>query len=444
MRRSGSSRIAVLVALFTLCPVSAALAQPAPAPVAPTPAPIEPAAPVTDAAPAETPSTEAAPVEAAPVEAAPVEAAPVEAAPVEAAPSAADALAKAAEEAPKKPSVNVGVWGRVDVTANNPADPKKLNDLGSTGVGEFHFSGSVHENVGWTANLVAGYGGQAGISGNAGIMDLIAEFGFHDSVNLWAGRMLVPSDRSNFSGPWFMSAWDYPGLYLAGPPIGPKQGPQGRNDGLTLWGNILDGHLKYYVGAYDLHDPTTAPLLSGRVNIALINPEPGYYSNSTYYGGKDVLALGIGFQSKKNGSSLGLDAMGNTIGEDDDYSLINADLLFEKNFGDDTGTLDLEGAFYAFGGDNELVDNHAFGLVSYLLPGKIGPGMIQPTFRFQLASPRNSDEKWTIMEGNVGYVINQFALRTTLAFVQTKIGGAGPGGDDVVSNALKLGVQFQQ
>lgn len=438
--RSRVLRATPLIAVLSLGPINTAFAQAPAAPVEPTPAPVQPPAPTTDVAP-----VEAQPLEAAtPAEQTPPPPAAAETEPETVAPAAPPETTEAPEEAPAKPSINVGVWGRIDVTANNPEDPEKLNDLGSTGVGEFHFSGSVHDKVTWTANLVAEYGGAAGISGSAGIMDLIAEFGFHDSVNLWAGRMLVPSDRSNFSGTWFMSAWDYPGLYTAGPPAGPRQGPSGRNDGLTLWGNILDGHLKYYVGAYDLHDPTTSPLISGRVNIALINPEAGYYSNSVYYGGKDVLALGVGFQSKKDGSAAPLDMMGDPVGPDDDYSLINADLLFEKNFGEGAGTLDIEGAFYAFGGDNEVLDNHMFGSVSYLLPGKLGPGMIQPTVRFQQASPKDSDEKWTILEGNVGYVINQFALRTTLAFVQTTLGGQGPDGDDAVSNALKLGVQFQQ
>jgi hypothetical protein len=35
-------------------------------------------------------------------------------------------------------------------------------------------------------------------------------------------------------------------------------------------------------------------LISGSVNLSLLNGEPGFYSNSTYYW-KDLLAVGGGF-----------------------------------------------------------------------------------------------------------------------------------------------------
>ena len=50
---------------------------------------------------------------------------------------------------------------------------------------------------------------------------------------------------------------------------------------------------KYYAGAFDLHGAPDSPLYSGRINLGLLNPEPGYYHSSTYYGGKDILAIGV-------------------------------------------------------------------------------------------------------------------------------------------------------
>ena len=40
----------------------------------------------------------------------------------------------------------------------------------------------------------------------------------------------------------------------------------------------------------DLDDPEVSPLYSGRLQLALIGKEPGFYGSSTYYGGKNVLA----------------------------------------------------------------------------------------------------------------------------------------------------------
>jgi len=49
---------------------------------------------------------------------------------------------------------------------------------------------------------------------------------------------------------------------------------------------------KYYAGVYDLYDVTQKPLYSGRISLHLLNPEPGYYGSSTFYG-KDLLGIGI-------------------------------------------------------------------------------------------------------------------------------------------------------
>src|SRR5690606_12362170 len=112
-----------------------------------------------------------------------------------------------------------------------------------------------------------------------------------EPFHLWVGQHLVPSDRSNFSGPFFMSPWTYPGL------SGPRQGPSGRNVGATAWGEFGGGKLKYYAGAFDLEGgPAARPLYTGRLNLAIIGEEPGFYNSSTYYGAKDVLAIGIAGQ----------------------------------------------------------------------------------------------------------------------------------------------------
>ena len=100
-----------------------------------------------------------------------------------------------------------------------------------------------------------------GRKSTASILDLIGKFELHDTFNVWFGRMLVPSDRSNFSGAWFMAPWSYPGFFVpGGGPIGPRQGAFGRNDGATVWGQFGGGLLKYYASVFDLTAPQTSPL----------------------------------------------------------------------------------------------------------------------------------------------------------------------------------------
>ena len=330
--------------------------------------------------------------------------------------------------------IDIGVWGRVDVSLANDKDPKKLDDIGSTGLVELHTSGKLHRYFAFTANLVAAYGGSDGIQGSAGLMDAIVQFEPDDLFHLWAGRNLVPVDRSNFSGPWFMGPWYYPLFGFVDGQIGPTvphEGPSGRNDGLTAWGFYArdDFSIKYYIGAYDLYDRSTTPLISGRLNLSLLSPEPGFYSNSTYYG-KDLLALGAGFQYKKNGSSNAWDPAQQL--DTNDYTEFNLDLLFEKKLGE--GVLDLEGAFYKFNGDYERTDAAWFALASFLLPG----GKVQPLVRVQQAIPAyDRDETSTLVDAQLGYVLNAFATRFAGGF---RYGKAG----DLNSKTVFVGAQFQK
>jgi hypothetical protein len=299
-------------------------------------------------------------------------------------------------------------------------------------------NGQVHRYVGWTADFVATYGpGTSGTKSTASIVDLIAKIEINDAFHAWFGRMLVPSDRSNFAGPWFMSPWNYPGFYVPGAaPVGPRQGEFGRNDGATIWGQFGGGTLKYFAGVFDLTQKDQSPLYSGRISLSLINPEPGYYHSSTYYGGKDVLSIGLSGQFKRNGSVSvappgGVARMG-------DYNGASADVLFEKKIGQ--GALDLEGAFYVFNGDNEPIDNHFYALASYLIPGEIGIGRLQPLVRYQQATPSaDGAAKWKIMDAQIGYAIKEYAARLALGYQRTDLGT-----DASVSNAFVLGIQLQK
>jgi hypothetical protein len=348
----------------------------------------------------------------------------------------------AEEEPPAEEEIGpiaVNAWGRVDLTLQDPSDPEKLDDIGSTGTFEIHTSGPLTEYFNFTANLVADYNSST-MNGTATLLDGIFQFDPHDAFHLWAGRMLVPSDRSNFSGAWFMSPWHYPGVGMignSGPPLyGPRQGPNGRNDGITAWGFFADGMIKYYAGFYDLHNPGVSPLFSARLNLSFLNPEPGYYSNSTYYG-KDVLAIGAGFQSQKDGSTGAPSDPDDptTAPAPDDYTGFNADLLFEKDLGD-SGVLDVEGAFYSFNGDNEALDAAWFGVVSYLIKSEVGIGQIQPLFRIQQAIPAaDGADNSTMIDAQLGYVIDSFATRMALGYRNGSMG-------DLKSNAIYLGAQF--
>jgi hypothetical protein len=374
---------------------------------------------------------------------------------VAAVPPPAETPTVSATTAPPPPDfkkINVGVAMRVGGVFQSATDSSKLSD---TSLDEIYveprFSGDIAPMFAWQANfqggipttfmgggpMIGGSNGSGSRSFSASILDLIAKFEPAAAFHLWAGRMLVPSDRSNFSGPWFMSPWKYPGLYptaLVGTlgPLGPKEGPQGRNNGATVWGEFLGAKLKYYAGVFDLNDTTVSPLFTGRVNICLLGSESGFYHSSTYYGAQDIVAIGLGAQYQKG---IEVDAAGAPA----NLSNQMADVLAEKNFGAG-GVGTLEGQYYHFDENNAFGRKHAYYLLaSWLTPNKIGVGKLQPLVRLQQATAQVSGApKWTMVDAYVTYVVDDYFLRVAAGFSH------GDVGTDPKSNAVYLGVQMQR
>ena len=105
-----------------------------------------------------------------------------------------------------------------------------------------------------------------------------------DAFNVWLGRLLPPSDRANLDGPFYLLNLDFP-FVSAFPAIF-----AGRDDGGAIWGELLDKHFKYQVGVFngvrgkDSPNRKDSVLLAARLVYNFLDPEPGYYNASTYYG----------------------------------------------------------------------------------------------------------------------------------------------------------------
>jgi len=377
----------------------------------------------------------------------------------------------------------VGGAIRVGFILQDPDQPKKMSEFHMdqghySNAVELRLHGAVTDWFSWTADFNAvldgdGVGGaQVGGTIPSGaavklggstfadfsIEDLIAQFKAADEFQIWAGRLLVPSDRSNFSGPFFTSPWNYQGFYVAGSaPIGPMEGPNGRNQGITVWGNVADAKFKYYVGAYGLDQggpqngssPAGAnPFYSARLSYTLQGSEPGYFGSSTYYGDKDVVTIAVGGQYQKDGSSS-LDSSGVPNGGKKDTFIGMADILAEENV-TGAGTFTFEGQFYAFnsgynfgtGVPGLFSPREAFyGLFTYLTPEPLGIGKLQPQLRWQ----QTVNPAWTIIDAGLAYVMKAYDARVVLTYEHIDTGHtAGTGPERGLSNSLQIGVQLQK
>jgi hypothetical protein len=327
------------------------------------------------------------------------------------------------------PPIDVGAWLRAGSKFQNGTDPSKVNDwfMDQADV-ELHAGGKITKTVAVTLNLTSNMqslfnppGSDKATEGGSYVAeeDAIVQFDFIDEFHLWGGHLLVPVDRSNASGPFFMIPWNYPGFFTAQPDgagiAAPKEGPSGRNNGAVVWGDVKGGKVSYFAGAFDNANVNTSPLFSGRLRLALWDPEPGFWGNGSYFGDKDMLSINVGGQFQKNGSST---AAGNK-----DWTDINVDALIEKKLGGGAFVTG-EGAYYHYNVQDGGISDTFYVLGAYASP-TVGVGNIQPMVRYQwekLKGPMGT-KPWNIDVG-LAYLIKGPALRVIATYSHTNLTSA--------------------
>ena len=331
-------------------------------------------------------------------------------------------------------SVSVGMGLRTSFNAIENASPDGMSYSNDFLVESFRFymSGQLLESVSFEFN--ADYNGAQGTNEDLRILDGVLKFAFNDYFNVWFGRFLPPSDRSNLSGPYFLNSWDFP-FVQAYPNFF-----AGRDDGVAIWGQVGDGMFKYQFGAFEGKESNGDHLLyAGRLTLNLLDPEPGYYNSSTYYGSKDILAIGLVGMTQNNAAGF--------VAGTGDFVEWNIDLLAEKNLGE-MGVVTFEGAYYDYDGDGVgaatvggTEGSGYFILASYLCPTQVGTGsfqgQIQPLVRYQSFDTDGVLADRGVWDIALNYILNGHNARITANY---SLDDQGSGGD---INIFKLGLQFQ-
>ena len=181
---------------------------------------------------------------------------------------------------------------------------------------------------------------------------------------------------------------------------------QGRDNGVVYWGQFAK-KVKVSVGAFDGKSATGNSKLLGaaRVQIDFWDPEDGYYLNGTYYGDKNLLAIG-GATQVQGGRTAS-----------------TVDFLLEKKL-PGGGAFSIESEYSRYNGLGGYEAAYAksqgvYGLASYLFPKVIGPGKFEILGKYAKAdfthgSTPSFDQKTT--EFNFNYVIKQFNARIMTFF----------------------------
>jgi hypothetical protein len=269
-----------------------------------------------------------------------------------------------------------------------------------------YLNGAVTDQIKLTFNTEYTGSGSGPGANKVEVMDAIGRFEFNDQLNIWIGRFLPPSDRANLYGPYYANDWApfadgvadyYPNVAV------------GRDNGAAYWGDF--GMLKIQAGAFDgasLGSSTAVAkpndiVYAGRVTLDFWDKEKGYYFNGTYYGDKDILALGVAAQSQDSKTTFTIDG------------------LMEKKLAN-LGAVTVEAEYMKDNGLNSTTHSDGwYALASYLFPQVIGIGKFQLLGKY---SDKTLDATALLPsyhlktdEVNVNYIIKEFSARVGLYYL---------------------------
>lgn len=347
-------------------------------------------------------------------------------------------------------SISVGFgfissYSSVEDAAANGND--RSNDF-SLNSARLYLSGSFNKYIKGMLNTERSGGGD---QGNVEVIDANVQFQLTPEVAIWAGRFLSPSDRANMAGPYYSSGGG--GGYWANisSRYGWNGGIIGRDEGVAVVGDFMGGALGVSFGAFEganifrfsgvgAQSESSAAaralgaddkmMYAGRVQVALWDPEPGYYGTGNYFGAKDVLTIGIAGRQKSDGA-ISTTAVG-------DYTSYNVDFLMEKkNVG--PGTLSLEAAYYDYDTDKVFLaeegDAYYVG-AGYLFDTPVGWGKFMPFVRYQEFDADNNI-KTERTDVGVNYVIAPYNALISAEYQKTEVTGASD------TDAILVSLQMQ-
>jgi hypothetical protein len=309
--------------------------------------------------------------------------------------------------------------GPITVGAGLQASYDHTEPNGGTGTNQFdldhirlYVNGPVTENIKFMFNT-----DYDSVTNKIGVLDAVAEIGLSPKVNIWVGRFLPPSDRANLYGPFYSNEW---AVYSDGIQDGYPSVFQGRDDGVAYWGTFAK-KVKVSAGLFDGKSATGnyKMIEAARVQIDFWDPEDGYYLNGTYYGDKNLLAIGGATQVQ------------------DGHTATTADFLLERkvNHG---GAFTIESEYSNYnglGGYYAAYTNSqgAYGLASYLFPKVVHISKFSGKFEilgkyakaeFNHGTTANFDQKTT--EADFSYIIKQFNARVMTFYKDTRYNRVEP------------------
>jgi len=230
---------------------------------------------------------------------------------------------------------------------------KDYNDF-SINNARIYFSGQVNKMVQFGANLdSAVYGGGGTRGSHSGtkesrVNDAFINLKPADEFQVMAGLYRLPFSRATLTDSYsyyIPTGYGYStrGNMFAPFGIGSNIANGYRDAGLTFWGNVADGMLKYQIGVFDGRWDHVNPngvkdnlAFAGRIQFTPtmlgFKGEKGFTLADTYLGKQNVLSIGLGYNTQKWDDGKGNSATAKAW---------TVDAMWEQKFGDIVPNLQL-------------------------------------------------------------------------------------------------------
>ena len=233
-----------------------------------------------------------------------------------------------------------------------------------------------------------------------------------EEMKIQAGRMYVPFTRSYGTESTFtLLTLDLP--FMQGGVRAKTFYPSnvGRDDGVTVWGNLAKGIVQYRVGVFDGQQGTQSiqksPRTAARISINPLESEGQWFNKGNYLGTKKVLSFGVGFDRQ-----AGLKWASNRPTAD--YSAWTVDAFFDHPV--KSSAVNFEWAYTGIKNSPELADAKTWYLQGgWLMPAFTKALRLQPYGKYESVY-RNAAADTRYASGGVNLLFKQHDVKLTFEF----------------------------
>ena len=331
----------------------------------------------------------------------------------------------------------IGFWGQAwyqYVQDGNDSDDDGIDD---SGLNDFmlrraylYLKGQITPYFSFFTHIASDRLGQQGLDDSSNglgsgvaVRDMWITLNLHEAFKIQVGRMYIPFTRNygtTSTKALLTTDLDWTQGGIRSNIFYPSK--VGRDDAVTLWGNIKGGLVQYRFmvgdGAESASDnPDDNLRFAGRISLSLFDPENAWFNPGTYLGKKRVLSLGGGADYQK----------GLVFGEEqDDYFAWTADVFYDQPLGD-FGALTFEGAYINIdNGPNSITytqftpgnDGYVVSLkAGYIFLKKVWVGQFQPFAHWQYIDVSEDGKDGTNVYGfGLNYYIKGVDNKISLDF----------------------------